>query len=101
MKRLSFIMSIVFGAGFVSLCPAPASAQFQVIIAPGTAGATTIMDNGPGDMDPAPNVIDFALEPGLGGGNKGIFSGLAKETITAKGMNGGFGQLTLSHTGAG
>jgi hypothetical protein len=99
MKRLSFIMSIVFGAGFVYLCPAPASAQFQVIVAPGTAGATTIMDNGPGDMDPAPNVIDFALEPGLGGGNKVIFSGLARQTITAKDMKVGFDRLTLSNTG--
>jgi Right handed beta helix region len=101
MKRLSLIMSIVFGAGFVYLCPAPASAQLQVSIAAGTAGAITIVDGDANDTDPAAGAVGFEKEIVLGGGNKFIASGHAIQKITAgKDAELSFDRLTLSNTGA-
>ena len=101
MKCLSFIMSIVFGAGFVYLCPAPASAQLQVRIAAGTAGAITIVDGDASDTDPAADAVGFEKELVLGGGNKFIASGHAIQKIAAgKDAELSFDRLTLGNTGA-
>lgn len=102
MRRLSFLMSIVAGAGLLSLCAASASAQFQVRIARGTAGDVTIADNSPNDTDPAADAIGFEMEIALGGGNKFIASGHAVQKITAgKDAELSFDRLTLGNTGAG
>jgi Right handed beta helix region/PKD domain len=98
MKR-SLIMSIVIGAGLIDLCPISAIAQFQVVIASGTPGATTIVDNGPGDTNPANNVIAFNQPIGLGGGDSFTATGRAVQVIRAKSVEVRFDLLELGNTG--
>lgn len=72
-----------FGITLAIACFSVASAQFQVRIAPGTAVAKTVTDNGAGDIDAAANGIGFEEELNLGGGVKFIVSGHAIQKIVA------------------
>ena len=100
MKRHPLIMSTVIGAGLFFLCSVPATAQFQVVIAAGTPGAVTILDNGPGDTIPAANVIGFDELVGVGGGGSFTAVGRAVQIIGAKSMEVRFDRLELGNSGA-
>src|SRR5438445_6318095 len=100
MKRHHFIAFIVAGAAIFLVSTTPASAQFQVRIAQGTAGDVTIADGSPNDTDPAAGAIGFELEIVLGGGSKFIASGHAVQTITpGRSMDLRFDRLTIGNTG--
>lgn len=101
MKPRHFITSIMAGAVLVCVSATLAFAQFQVRIAPGTAGDVIIADGGPNDTDPAPNAIGFEMEIVLGNGSKFIASGHAIQTVNpGKSMELRFDRLTITNTGA-
>jgi hypothetical protein len=101
MKRLPLVMSIVIGAGLVSLCAIPASAQLRVSIAAGKPGALTIVDGDSNDLDKAADGVDFFTEIVLSTTSKFIASGHAVQTVVAgKSMEVRFDRLTLTNTGS-
>jgi hypothetical protein len=100
MKRHPFIISILAGAGLLLLCAVPASAQFQVVIAPGAPGTVTITDNGPGDTDPKLNRIGFDQLVALGNGASVNAVGHVAQSITDKSIEVRFDGLALDNPSA-
>lgn len=97
MKRHPLIISIVIGAGLLSLCAVPVSAQFQVVLASGSPGAIIITDNGGGDTDPKPNRIGFSQLIAVGGGGSINAVGHVVQSITAKSFEVRFDRLQLDN----
>jgi hypothetical protein len=100
MKRYSLVISIVIGAGVLSLCAVPVSAQFQVVLASGSPGAITITDNGAGDTDPKPDRIGFNRLIAVGGGASFDAVGHVVQSITAKSIEVRFDRLQLDNPSA-
>lgn len=98
--KLLALPRLVIGTAIACLCATPALAQFQITIAPGTAGSMTITDGGANDIDPAADGIGVEQEVNLGGGVKFLVSGHAVQKIVAgTRADVRFDRLTIANTG--